>query len=243
MTHVFTKVFALVATLLGVMSVLALTVSMTGLYPNLSVDAEPTGSPLYALIIDLGLLALFGLQHSGMARVSFKQKLKHWLPAAPERSIYVFASAFVTCLILFAWQPIGGDIWNVNSGPANWLLWSGFALGQLFLLAALLALYPCELLGLRQAGFLPACEDTFKLSWLHRRVRHPIYTGFLLIFWMTPTMTVGHLIFAVGMTLYIRIGIFYEERDLLNRFNHDYGRYKSAVPMLLPRLSPWNPDN
>lgn len=237
MTHLFSKLFALIATSLGVMSVLALTVSMTRLYPSFSVDAEPTSSPSVALAIDLGLLALFGLQHSGMARSSFKQKLKHWLPMVPERSIYVFASGLMTFLILFTWQPIAGVIWSFSSGPANWLLWSGFGLGQLFLLAALLALDPFELLGLRQVGLLPAREDTFKLSWLHRRVRHPIYTGFILIFWMTPTMTAGHLLFSAGMTLYIRVGIYFEERDLLNRFPDEYKRYKSEVPMLLPRFT------
>lgn len=241
MTHIFSKLFALISTSLGVISVLALTVSMTGLYPSLSVDAEPTRSPSAALAINLGLLALFGLQHSGMARASFKHKLKHWLPRTPERSIYVFASGLMTFLILFTWQPIAGVVWSFSSGPANWLLWSGFGLGQLFLLAALLALDPFELLGLRQVGLLPAREDTFKLSWLHRRVRHPIYTGFLLVFWMTPTMTLGHLLFAVGMSAYIRVGIFYEEKDLLNRFPEDYLRYKEHVPMLLPRLSAWKP--
>ena len=105
------------------------------------------------------------------------------------------------------------------------------------LLAAFIAIDPLELLGLRQSGWAKPSNDPFRLSWLHRRVRHPIYTGFILIFWMTPTMTAGHLLFSAGMTLYIRVGIYFEERDLLNRFPDEYKRYKSEVPMLLPRFT------
>ena len=156
----------------------------------------------------------------------------------PERSIYVFASGLTTFLILFTWQPIAGVIWSFSSGPANWLLWSGFGLGQLFLLAALLALDPFELLGLRQVGLLPAREDTFKLSWLHRRVRHPIYTavitGMAGIALRTRTpVAIG---LAVALAGFLSLKATWEERHLRSGFP-GYDEYARSTPMFLP-LSP-----
>ena len=236
------RAFAIAAIVIALGSVLLLALFLSGLEPRVSIRTTSASTfDVGALLQNIGLLALFGLQHSGMARSSFKAKLKSRVPQVPERNLYVASSGLVTLAIVFFWQPINTPVWEASSQIGSWLLWGGYLSGLVILLAGFIAIDPLELMGLRQSGWAKPSQQSFRLSWLHQRVRHPIYTGFLLVFWMTPTMTLGHLLFAVGMSAYIRVGIFYEEKDLLNRFPEDYLRYKRHVPMLLPQLSAWKP--
>lgn len=181
-----------------------------------------------AALINLALLLLFALQHSVMARVSFKKKF----PAARSRRIYVVATVAVLLVIAGAWQPMPQVAWHFRGMVAIglYIVWT-FGL-QLVLFGAI-SLNWRELLGLAEPG-----PPEFRIPFLYTIVRHPIYLGAILVFWAAPRMTYGRLLFASAMTLYILIGIQFEERDLEKTFGELYRAYKKRVPMLIPRLRP-----
>lgn len=203
-----------------------------------TVDAGPAASPGVAIAVNLGLILLFGLQHSVMARQGFKERWTRIVPEHLERSAYVLAASLALALLFWAWRPMPGVVWSL-SGPWAAIVWAVFALGWVVVVAATLLIDPEELSGLRQVAARYADEPAepvpFQTPGLYRYVRHPLYLGLLLAFWATPEMTIGHLLFAAGATAYILVGIRYEERDLLRRFGNDYARYRQRVPMLFPR--------
>lgn len=207
-----------------------------------SVDVG-TGAPgLEALGIDLLLLVLFGVQHSVMARRGFKRWWTRVVPPALERSTYVVATCAVLALLFWFWVPIEAPVvWQVEHGVGAALLWGGFGLGWLLVLLSTFLINHFELFGLQQVfarltqRALP--EARFKTPMLYRYVRHPLYVGLLLSFWSVPVMTAGRLLFALGFSAYILIGIGFEERDLLLQFGERYRRYRAEVGMLLPRRS------
>lgn len=207
-----------------------------------SVDAG-TGAPgLEALGIDLLLLVLFGVQHSVMARRGFKRWWTRVVPPAVERSTYVVATCAVLALLFWFWVPIEAPVvWQVEHGVGAALLWGGFGLGWLLVLLSTFLINHFELFGLQQVfarltqRALP--EARFKTPMLYHYVRHPLYVGLLLSFWSVPVMTAGRLLFALGFSAYILIGIALEERDLLLQFGERYRRYRAEVGMLLPRRS------
>ncbi len=204
-----------------------------------AIDSVPQLPLLPALAVNLGLLAVFAVQHSVMARPAFKRWWTRWVPQAAERATYVLMSSLALILLFWGWQPIGGVIWQVQSAPWEALLIGAYLGGWLLLLAATFMLDHFELFGLRQGWHalrgLPMPNLEFKTPWLYNHVRHPIYVGWLAIVWATPTMTAAHLLFAIGCTGYIVIGTLLEERDLL-RAHPEYVEYKARVPMLLPSL-------
>lgn len=198
------------------------------------------GGPALAVAVDLALIALFGLQHSVMARPRFKAAWTRIVPAVLERSMYVlFASAALMVLFVF-WRPLAQTIWSVEAARAVYALWGVFALGWLIVLLSTFMLSHFELFGLLQVwqaarGIRPP-EPIFRTPLLYKRVRHPLYSGFVLAFWATPVMTAGHLLLAIGMTAYILIAIRHEERDLVGAFGADYEAYRSRAGMLIPRF-------
>jgi methanethiol S-methyltransferase len=205
-----------------------------------SIDAVPTTGVGEALAVDIGLLALFALQHSVMARPAFKRWWTRFVPAAAERSTYVLFSSLALILLFWQWLPIGAVIWDVQNAAGRSVLYAGYASGWILLLAATFLIDHFDLFGLRQSWLYfrarPYSEIAFRTPGLYRLVRHPIYVGWLLIFWCTPTMSAAHLLFAVLTTVYILIAIQLEERDLTNAFP-EYENYRRRVPMLLPFTS------
>lgn len=194
-----------------------------------------------AIVVDLLLLGLFALQHTVMARRSFKRWWTRVVPEPLERATFVLAATLVLALLLWQWRPIAQPvIWSVQDGTAVLALQAVFWLGWAVLLTSTFLLNHFELFGLRQPWAalrgrqIPAPE--FRTPLLYRHVRHPLYLGFVLSFWATPLMTAGHLLFAVATTGYILVGIWFEERDLVAQFGNRYRIYREQVGMLLPRL-------
>jgi methanethiol S-methyltransferase len=193
-----------------------------------------------AFAIDLGLVALFGVQHSLMARAGFKAAWTRIVPTPIERSTYVlFASLALIAMFLF-WQPLPGAVWQVESEAGRMVLWALFAAGWAIVLVSTLLISHFELFGLKQvwahARGAGAEPPLFREPFFYRLVRHPIYTGFFIAFWAAPTMTVGHLLFAVAMSAYMLVAIQFEERDLVRLFGEQYTDYRRRVGMLAPRL-------
>ena len=191
-----------------------------------------------ALLINVALLAVFAVQHSVMARPAFKRWWTRFVPKAVERSTYVLLASVALILLLAQWRPIATPVvWHVEGAAAIALTathWAGWAV----LLISTFLLDHFELFGLKQVFMRlvgrEAPAPVFRTPLFYRRVRHPIYLGFLLAFWAAPTMTAGHLLFAVGMSVYILIGIWFEERDLIALFGDKYRAYRRQVGMLLP---------
>ena len=204
-----------------------------------SIDAEPTLSFSTALVIDLALLTLFAVQHSGMARPAFKRWLTRYIPKAAERSTYVLMSTICLALLMYFWAPLGGVVWAIENQTAQ-LLMHGLYLGSwALLLYATFLIDHFDLFGLRQVWFELKGSDTHELKFvtpaLYRIVRHPIYVGWLGIVWFTPVMTLTHALFAIGATGYILVGIQLEERDL-EQAHPEYAQYKRKVPALIPSI-------
>jgi protein-S-isoprenylcysteine O-methyltransferase Ste14 len=205
-----------------------------------SLDGVPTSSFARALTADLSLLAAFALQHSGMARPAFKTWWKRFVPEAAERSTYVLLSSLALAALYVYWQPIGGVVWSVVDGAARNVVIGVYLFGWLLLLYTTFLIDHFDLFGLKQVWRRLANKTyrapVFRTPSLYKLVRHPLYIGWLTIFWAAPTMTVAHLIFALATTAYILIAIRFEERDLESAFGNVYVDYKARTPMLIPRL-------
>jgi protein-S-isoprenylcysteine O-methyltransferase Ste14 len=204
-----------------------------------SVDSAPEVPFMTALVTNIALLALFSLQHSVMARPTFKRWWTGIVPEPAERSTYMlFSSAALVVLFVF-WQPMGVVMWNFDVPVVRSMAYGVFALGWAVLLLASFLINHFDLFGLRQVWLQllgrPYEPLPFKVTALYRYVRHPIYLGWLLIFWATPTMTVAHLVFAVATSIYIPIAIWFEERNLVAA-HPEYEGYRRQVPMLLPSM-------
>ena len=200
----------------------------------------PAADVTMAALIDAGLIALFGLQHSVMARKGFKAAWTRIVPQPVERSFYVLFASLALIILAMFWNPIPRPIWAIESEMGVYLMWALFGLGWLIVLISTFLINHFELFGLHQvwghARGTPPGEPAFRTPFFYRAVRHPIYAGFILAFWATPVMTVGHALLAAGMTVYILIAIQYEERDLVGLFGEDYVAYRGRAGMLTPKL-------
>ncbi|KIZ41292.1 membrane protein [Rhodopseudomonas palustris] len=193
-----------------------------------------------ALLIDLLLLSIFAIQHSGMARQRFKRLFARHASAAIERSSYILLASLTLLLLLWQWVPIPNVVWRIETPALAALATASGMSGWLMVVYSSFLISHFELFGLTQviahfAGRL-AAPAKFKTPGLYRLIRHPIYLGFIIAFWSTPVMTVGHLLFAAVTTAYIFVGIRLEERDLVSVFGDRYRRYREQVAMLLPGL-------
>ena len=192
----------------------------------------------WAIVIDVLLITLFAIQHSGMARKAFKHWWLRFVPAPIERATYVLFSSAVLALMIWLWQPVSITVWRFESPLAVALLTSVYWLGWALVLVATFLISHLELFGIKQALDtvlrLKAPDTSFKTPLLYKLVRHPMYAGFLMAFWATPHMTVGRLVFAVTCTLYIVIGSRLEEKDLLVLFGDPYRRYQQRIGRLIP---------
>jgi len=201
----------------------------------------PLAGPLPgALAIDCALLAVFAVQHSVMARRWFKERWTRIVPWSIERATYVLCASLALLLLFWQWRPLGSPIWTVKNHAARFALWTLFAAGWSTVLIVTFLINHFDLFGLRQTWLplrgRPYMPITFRTPLPYRFVRHPLYFGFLLAFWMTPTMTLAHLVFAVATTAYIVLAIQFEEQDLLTEHGAAYAEYRRKVPMLLPAL-------
>lgn len=205
-----------------------------------SIDAgRETGPMATALLINIGLIALFGLQHSIMARSGFKGWLTRMLPKTAERSFYVLLTSLILILMYWQWRPITGTVlWSAEASWAVTLGWSVFAAGFGLVLLSTFLIDHFDLFGLRQVWLQFINKDhgepAFRTPLFYRFIRHPLYLGWFLAFWGTPVMTLGHLLFALGMSSYILIAIVFEERDLMRIHGEKYRQYREQVPMLVP---------
>ena len=203
-----------------------------------SIDSGEVGSIATAVTVNTLCLALFALQHSVMARPRFKSWWTRWVPPALERSTYVLLASLALLLLYWQWRPLPQLLWSVTEPLPAALLTATFWIGWAIVLLSTFLINHFELFGLSQVyarwrrQVLPA--PAFRTPFLYKIVRHPIYLGFLLAFWATPVMSVGHLMFAIATTGYILIGIYLEERDLIALFGEQYRRYRRDVAMLVP---------
>jgi methanethiol S-methyltransferase len=193
-----------------------------------------------ALLINSLLLGVFAIQHSVMARSWFKRWLTRAIPVAAERSTYVLLSSLALILLFWQWQPMGGTIWNVQSPVGRALLLGLYAAGWVQVLFTTFLINHFDLFGLRQVYLHLRGKTVTPLKFVtpgpYKIIRHPLYVGWLTVFWATPTMTIAHLLFALLTTAYILAAIQFEERDLVRAHGQEYAEYRQNVPMFIPRL-------
>ncbi|MEX1024509.1 MAG: methanethiol S-methyltransferase [Planctomycetota bacterium] len=203
-----------------------------------SIDSVATDPLGLALAVNLALLGVFAVQHSVMARPTFKRWWTRFVPEPVERATYSLFSSLALILLFWQWRPMGGLVWNIESEVLRGSMHVIYAAGWLVVLVSTFLLNHFDLFGLRQAWlFLRGREYThlsFAKPVFYRHVRHPLYLGWILVFWAAPTMSVGHLVFAAATTAYILIAIQLEERNLVEHLGPDYAEYKRTTPMLLP---------
>lgn len=203
-----------------------------------SIDGAPQVSLFNAILINGGLLLLFALQHSIMARPAFKKWWTKFVPEPIERSTYVLLSSLCLLLLVWQWQPMGGFIWVVKSAWGEGMLTALFVIGWLIVFLSTCMINHFDLFGLRQVWFYFTGKKyeplRFRVPFFYRYVRHPLYFGWLIAFWATPVMSAAHLLFALLTTGYIFTAIIFEEKDLVSNFGNRYSEYKKQVPMILP---------
>jgi protein-S-isoprenylcysteine O-methyltransferase Ste14 len=205
-----------------------------------TLDGPPRRPIGESVAIDLALLTAFALQHSGMARPAFKRWWTRIIPEAAERSTYVLLSSLALVALFVFWEPIGGIVWRVPDGDLRDVVIGLYFFGWLLLLYTTFLIDHFDLFGLQQVWRhllgKPYVPPQFRTPSLYKVVRHPLYIGWLIIFWAAPTMTVAHLLFALGTTAYILVAIRWEERDLEDAFGDTYRAYRARTPMLVPTL-------
>lgn len=205
-----------------------------------SIDSGAAGAFWPSVLVNVGLLGLFGVQHSVMARPGFKKWWTRIVPESVERSTYVLFASLALILLFWLWHPLPDVVWAIEGAIFRGIAWTLFGLGWALVLVSTFMISHSHLFGLKQVAERlrgnRISGPTFQTPGLYRHVRHPIMLGFFVAFWATPTMTVGHLLFAGVTTAYVLVALQLEERDLVERFGEKYERYRERVPMLVPRI-------
>lgn len=222
---------------------------LAGFFGNLlvpkTIDGPATSGPLVALGINLALMGLFGVQHSVMARPAFKRWWTRYVPEPIERSTYVLLSNAAVAALVLGWQPLHGVIWRATSPGAVAAAWTLFAVGWLGVPLVTWMTGHFDLVGVRQVWCYlrgqPYQPHAFRVQGAYRWVRHPLYVGWMIAFWATPVMTVGHLLLAAGLTGYMLLAVRLEERDLVAHFGRRYAEYARQVPRFVPRVASYQP--
>ena len=228
-----------IASYLVFLATMAYAIAFFGnLFVTRTIDAAPTIPIGAGSVVNVAILMAFALQHSGMARPRFKLWLSRYVPTVALRSIYVLASSLAMITLMMLWQPIGWVVWSVETTPARHLILGVYFAGWMVMVWSTFLIDHWELFGLRQAwrafhGAAPCRAPAFRTPAAYRYVRHPIYTGWLMLLWAAPVMTISHLVIAAGLSLYVVLGVRLEERDLQRRIPY-YAQYRRKVPMLLP---------
>ena len=211
-----------------------------------TIDRGPRAAVPAAVAIDLVLLLLFAVQHTVMARPWFKRRWSRVVPPPAERATFVLAASLLLALLFWQWRPIGTTIWSLSGAGAD-AAWAIYATGWVVALASTFLISHFDLFGLRQAWLHARrahyTPPPFTERGLYRHIRHPLMAGFLIIFWATPAMTAGHLLFAATATGYILAGIAFEEHDLIQNLGHPYVAYRARVPALVPRFRLQHPSS
>jgi methanethiol S-methyltransferase len=239
MKTVIMFVYSILAYLIGFASLLFWILSVSRLIPIISID-RTAGLPFtQAFFKDLGLVMLFGIQHSVMARKSFKKWITGILPTPIERSTYVLISGILLTFLVWQWEPMGGTIWTIPEGSVlYYVIYALFFTGWAILFVSTFLINHFDLFGLRQTYFellkKPYKPLEFKVRAFYKYVRHPLYFGGIVGIWATPTMTLTHLCFAILLTGYFVIGARFEEKDLIRDFGDDYRNYQKKTGMFIP---------
>ena len=213
---------------------------VTGIFVPKTIDTGVMGSAGAAIIINVLLLSIFAVQHSVMARKPFKRWWTQIIPASIERSTYVLLASLALILVFWQWRPIPAIVWEVSQPTLAAALLGLSLMGWVLVFLSTFLINHFELFGVRQVILnlmgRDGGETQFRTPLLYKMVRHPLYLGFIIAFWVTPVMTAGHLLFALVTTAYIFVGIALEERDLVEHFGDEYRRYRERVSMLVPFL-------
>ena len=229
------------AMFLGVYAWMAAFVGNFGFGIVPTIDGRRTTPFSVAITIDAALIALFGIQHSVMARPTFKQWWTRFIPREIERSTYVLVSNLLMILLMWQWRALGVTIWDVHAPALRIALHALFAIGWLMVPAVSLLINHFDLFGTKQVWLaLQGREyksDPFRTPLVYNYIRHPLYVGWMIAFWAAPTMSLAHLVFAVLMTAYMLIAIPFEERNLIDHFGDDYRAYKQRTGKLIPKFT------
>jgi protein-S-isoprenylcysteine O-methyltransferase Ste14 len=238
MGRYITFVYGLVSYLLSFIAILYAIGFVTGLVVPKTIDSGVVGPIAEAVIVNILLLSIFAVQHSVMARKSFKRWWTQFVPESAERSTYVLFSGLALLLLFWQWRPIPAVVWHIENPQLAAAVLGLSLVGWAISLGSTFLINHFELFGLSHVVShltgRPMPAANFRAPLLYKFVRHPIYLGMIIAFWAAPTMTVGHLLFAAVSTAYILVGIMLEERDLIALFGDDYRRYKEHVSMLVP---------
>lgn len=234
--------FGVVAYLTFLFTILYAIGFVSGLVVPKDIDTGAISSSFEAIVVNIALMSLFAVQHSVMARKSFKQRWTRFIPASIERSTYVLCASLTLLLLFWQWRPMPDSIWSIEEPELAVAIAALSLLGWAIVFTSTFLINHFELFGLHQVANNLAGREmpgpVFRTPFFYRFVRHPLYLGFIIAFWATPTMTVGHLLFAAVTTIYILVAIVFEERDLVDIFGDEYRRYRERVSMLLPWRKP-----